>query len=359
MTVCIIGNGISGLTLAKALVGKNIYVDLFTQKKGLKINQSRTLGISKSNSDYFNKDITNIDKLLWKLKKIEIFSDNLKKEKLVNFVNNNDQLFSIIKNQELYKILEKSLLKNRFFSKKIFNNKNLSFINNYELIINCDYSHVLNKKYFSKKIVKEYNSSAYTTIIKHNKILNDTAIQIFTKRGPLAFLPISSNETSVVYSVHNSIDKKKVNIEELIYQYNSKYKNIKIEKINSFKLKSFTLRSYFHNNILAFGDLLHRVHPLAGQGFNMTIRDIKTLMKIINNRYELGLPLDSSVNEEFENILKHNNFIFSNGVDLIHEFFNIERKTKNSILSKSVQFIGKNPVVNKMFIRIADKGILF
>ena len=77
------------------------------------------------------------------------------------------------------------------------------------------------------------------------------------------------------------------------------------------------------------------------------------------NKYDLGLPLDSSVNNEFENSLKHKNFIFSNGIDLIHEFFNMERKIKNNILSKSVQFVGKNPTVNKMFTKIADKGILF
>ena len=184
-------------------------------------------------------------------------------------------------------------------------------------------------------------------------------MQIFTRRGPLAFLPISNNETSIVYSVHGSTDKKKENIEQLIKTYNFKYKINRMEKINRFELKSLNLRSYYHNNILAFGDLLHRIHPLAGQGFNMTIRDIKILTKIIGNRNELGLPLDSSVNEEFENTLKHKNFIFSNGVDLIHEFFNFERKTKSNILSKSIQFIGKNPSLNKVFTKIADKGILF
>ena len=53
MKVCILGNGLSSLTLAKALVNQNIYVELITQKKNLKIGQSRTLGISKSNIDFF------------------------------------------------------------------------------------------------------------------------------------------------------------------------------------------------------------------------------------------------------------------------------------------------------------------
>ena len=358
MRVCILGNGLSALTLAKALVNQNIYVDLLTQKKELKLNQTRTLGISESNTRFFNKNIINIEKFVWKLKKIEIFTDNLKKEKLINFENNNEQLFSIIKNDELHRVLEKSLSQNKYFKKKKSNNKDLSFINNYGIIINCNYDHTITKKYFNKKIVKKYNSIAYTTVIKHEKISNDIATQIFTKKGPIAFLPISNNETSIVYSIHNSIYKNKNNIEDLIKAYNFKYKINKIEKINSFELKSLNLRSYYHNNILAFGDLLHKVHPLAGQGFNMTIRDIKILTKIIKSRYELGLPFDSSINSEFENSSKYKNFIFSNAVDLIHEIFNIERKTKINILSKSLQFITGNPLFNKFLIKIADKGIV-
>ena len=87
-----------------------------------------------------------------------------------------------------------------------------------------------------------------------------------------------------MYSIHNSNDKKNENIEQLIKDKNFKYKIKNIEKINSFELKSLNLRSYYHKNILAFGDLLHKIHPLAGQGFNMTIRDIKILLEIIKKR---------------------------------------------------------------------------
>ena len=151
-------------------------------------------------------------------------------------------------------------------------------------------------------------------------------------------------------------------ISQVIYpkeQKNFNYKIRKVEKINSFRLKSLNLRSYYHNNILAFGDLLHKVHPLAGQGFNMTIRDIKVLSQIIKKRLDVGLLLDSSVSLEFQKKIKHKNFIFSNGIDLIHEFFNIERKIKNNILSKSVKLIGNNHLIKKVFTKIADRGILF
>ena len=83
MTICILGNGLTALTLAKALIKQNIYVDILYEKKNFNINKNRTIGISKTNTDYFNKNVINIKKFLWKIKKIEIFSDNLKKEKLL------------------------------------------------------------------------------------------------------------------------------------------------------------------------------------------------------------------------------------------------------------------------------------
>ena len=359
MTICIIGDGLTALTLAKTLVNQNIYVDVIPCNKNLEFSKNRTIGITKSNFDYFNKNIINIKKIGWKLKRIEIYSNNLKKEKLIKFENANEQLFSIVKNYKLYDILKKSLSKNKYLRFKLFKKLNYLFTEKYELIINCDYNNLITKKYFSKKTIKKYDSSAYTTIINHKKILNDTAIQIFTKKGPIAFLPISNDKTSIVYSVHNSFKKQNENIEELIRNENFKYKINGIEKISCFELKSLNLRSYYHNNILAFGDLLHKVHPLAGQGFNMTIRDIKVLLKIIQKKNDLGLPIDTSVNIEFENFLKHKNLIFSTGVDLVHDFFNIERKSKSSLLSKSVKMVSKLPSINRLFIKAADQGILF
>ncbi len=356
MRVCILGGGLSSLTLAKALVNRKIYVDVILTKKLTQLNKSRTLGISKSNVEFFNNEIIDIKKIIWKLKKIHIFSNNLNKEKLLKFENNKDQLFSIIKNYELCKLLEKNLKKNKYFKKIISEQKNF-FFHKYDIVINTDYFSPITKKYFYKKIVKKYNSFAYTTIIEHQKIINNTAIQIFTNKGPLAFLPISNEKTSIVYSVYNPKNNNIQKIKELIQKYNFKYKIEKINKMEIFELKSFILRSYYNKKFLAFGDLLHRVHPLAGQGFNMTIRDIQIFLKIIENKKVLGLPLDFSINSEFESITKAKNFMFANGIDLIHEFFNLERKINNNKLSKSIQYLGKIPIINKVFTNLADKGI--
>ena len=77
MTVCILGNSLTALTLAKALVNYKINVDMFFNKKNYKIIDTRTIGISKNNVDFFNSNIINIQKLIWNIKKIDIFSEKI------------------------------------------------------------------------------------------------------------------------------------------------------------------------------------------------------------------------------------------------------------------------------------------
>ena len=354
MKVCILGSGLTSLSLAKTLVQLGIQVDIFSKRKKKNFNKVQTLGISKSNIEFFNKNILNINKQLWNINEIEIYSENLKNEKILKFGSKNQQLFFTIKNSELFNNLFIQLNKNKLVKfKNNFNYHNFKK-DDYKLIFNCENNNLISKKFFYKKLNKNYNSSAFTTIIKHKKILNNfVASQIFTKIGPIAFLPLSETETSVVYSVKS---KQKIDLNNLIKKYNTKYEIHRIENSISFDLKSSSLRFYYHENILAFGDLLHRLHPLAGQGFNMSIRDIKEIYTLVKLKIDNGLDLDKSILSDFENITRHKNFLFSNGIDFIYEFFNFENKY-NIDFSKSVKFLGKNKIVNSFFTKFADNGI--
>jgi len=356
MKVCIIGDGLASLTLANVLINKDIFVDILSAKKNIPYDQSRTLGISKSNIDYFNNEITNIKKISWEIKKIKIFTEKKNDEELLKFDNKNNQIFSIIRNYKLQKLLFESLKKNKFI--KFKNNLN---INNskYKLVIICDPTHPYIKKYFSKKIEKNYKSFAYTTIISHKRIKNDTAFQNFTKNGPIAFLPLSNTETSIVYSLRSNKKKSILEMNDLVKKYNPIYSIKSLNDWNNFNLRSSSLRNYYKDNILAFGDLLHKLHPLAGQGFNMSLRDIKLLSDLIDEKINLGLDLDTSICEEFQKKSQSKNFIFLSGIDWIYELFNLESKINFSLLNNSINFIGNNKIVNKFLKSFADSGIRY
>ena len=356
MKVSILGNGLTSLTLAKMLVNEGIKVDIFSDGKKHKTNNTQTLGISKSNIDFFNDKILNIKKFLWEIHRIEIYNDNFKNGKILNFEKKKEVLFSIIRNFDLYNSLFTALKKNKLITFK----KNINYLSllkkDYNLIFNCDYNHPITKNFFYKRIEKNYESFAHVTTFKHKAIFkNHIASQIFTKKGPLAFLPLSSVETSVVYSAKGHKD---INLSAIIKKYNLKYKILKINKSINFPLKSSNLRSYYHDNIIAFGDLVHKLHPLAGQGFNMTIRDIKEINNLIIFKKEHGLDLDVSICSDFEKKTKNNNYFFSQGIDLIYEFFNFENKIDNSTLRKSIKFFGKNKIINNFFTKFADNGLI-
>ena len=355
MKVCILGDNLTSLALAKALVKKEIFVDIFYKKKNTQIDTTRTIGISKSNIDYFNKEILNIKKLLWPIKKIKIFTENSNNKEILKFEDQKDNLFSILQNQKIFNQLNTELKKNKFF--KFKKDIKLSSLN-CNLIINCDIRNEITKKFFSKKFEKKYDSIAFTTIIDHKKLsFNNEAIQIFTNDGPIAFLPISKEKTSIVYSARMKKNKTELEINKIINKFNPKYKIKKIHKVSKFELKSINLREYYKDNILAFGDLLHKIHPLAGQGFNMSIRDIKELLKIIDYKIKLGLPIDQSVCAKFQNNMKSKNFVFSEGINFIYEYFNSENKTGNDLIDSTARLIGGNKILNRYFKNIADIGL--
>ena len=91
----------------------------------------------------------------------------------------------------------------------------------------------------------------------------------------------------------------------------------------------------------------------------MTIRDIKILSEIIQNKIELGMQIDSSILAEFEKETKSKNFLFSNSIDFIYEVFNLDKKTQDKSFNQFLKIVGKNKALTKYFIKLADRGLSF
>jgi len=361
MNICLIGNGPTALVLAKILLSKNICVHHLIKSRKNRISKLRTIGISNTNVDYLEKFFPKLRNLGNPIKEIKIFNENNINKQILNFNYQNSIKFYVFKYQDLIKYFNKFLAKENniktFLSKK-FNTYSERFKKKYDIIIDTELNTQNSLKIFFSKINKDYNSTAYTTIINHDKINNNIARQIFTSHGPIAFLPLNENKTSIVISIKRSnkiIDKDK--ILDVIKKNNLIYKNINFNSFESFNLKFSMLRKYKSDNILAFGDKLHTIHPLAGQGFNMSIRDIKVLSKLIDEKIKYGLPINKIILEEFEDLVKHKNVIFSTGIDFIYEFFLIEKKFPKVISKNLFNFLNRNKTFNKFSELLADKGI--
>ncbi len=112
--------------------------------------------------------------------------------------------------------------------------------------------------------------------------------------------------------------------------------------------------------MILFGDALHVVHPLAGQGFNMVIRDLIKLEKILKNNINLGLDIGSSdILSEFSKETKSRNFAYSMGIDFIRNSFSLEKENFKNLRNVIIKKLNKNNFAKKIFYNIADKGFKF
>ncbi len=358
MKICLIGQNLTNLILASVFEEKKLNVDIYLNKKIQNTKTNRTIAVSSENFDYL-KILSKSKIIPWKSKEIKIFTENSQSKEILNFRKKNKEVFNLISYSKLYEIFLKKIKKSKFV--KMFHSDTshpniLKTIKKYDLVINSENKNFISNKFFTNKIKKNYQSRAYTFLINHRHKKNDVAIQVFTKFGPLAFLPLSNTKTSIVFSYKGRKieDERIVNI---FKKYNFFCSLKKIGKIEKFSLSFEMLRDYSHNNILAFGDLIHRIHPLAGQGFNMTIRDIKIISKIVNDKILLGLPIDLSVAKEFQSSTKHLNYLYGKAIDGIYEFFRLDSNINNSISEPIFRVLNKNSIFKKYTNILSDKGL--
>ena len=346
MKICLLGNNLTNLVLANILLKKKINVDIIYQSKSSSLkNTIRTIAISNENYKFLKENIKGISNFGWPTKKIKIYSTKNKSSELFEFENKNQSNFFLLKYSQLYNLVKK----NKFLKFISLKNYNLNIIKKlgYNLIINSEQNNPITKKYFQKRVEKNYKSLAHTVIIDHKKIENKIATQIFTKNGPLAFLPLSNTQTSIVYSNNSTKLMDKLSLLKIINNYNYQYKIINISKVESVGIKFLVLRDYFFKNILSFGDLIHRVHPLAGQGFNMTIRDIKSLSNILEENVKLGIDDGEIIAQKFQENNKHINFMYGLGIDTINSFFKLDNKLQNNLSEPIFKILKGNKFLNK------------
>ena len=128
-------------------------------------------------------------------------------------------------------------------------------------------------------------------------------------------------------------------------------------RINEYDLNFLISREYYHKNILNFGEGLHQIHPLAGQGLNMVIRDIKTLSGILKKNIELGLDLTPVLLKDFSEASKSYNFLFAKSIDLAEKYFSIKNELFSKLSDKLIKSVNKNFFLKDFLVNVADKGI--
>ena len=382
--ICIIGGGLTGLVTAISLSKLNCHIDLLAGNINQSLKSNRTVAISQNNYEFLNKQ--NIFKTkrkeLWPCSKMKLYTQNenkkiseifeinkenktkkvlylLENSKIIKLMLNkmkNIKSITIKKNAIVSEILDSGLLKSvKFKNKKI----------KYNLVIVCAGSNSnLVKNIFKKNFIKySYEEMSITTIVSHKLCKNNTARQIFLNDEILALLPISNTKTSIVWSVKKKLYKKNDLLlkKKLNFYLKNYLKKIKFQTKVQYQDLNFSVpNKYFKNRILLFGDALHAIHPLAGQGFNMTLRDLSSLEKTLSNKINLGLDIGSlDILSEFSDENKSKNFIFSTGINLVKNSFSFKNETFKNLRDMILTNLNKSNLAKDILLNLANKGLKF
>ena len=319
--IIIVGSGLVGMTLALMLSRqqyKVLILDKSSKKELLEVKDFRTSAISQGSSRIL-KEISIWNKIKNKAQPInEIYvSEGINSNEL-DFKSealNEGPLGYIIDNTYLKKIVFKELLESNFVkfvgevnikdikssasSATIFSNKG-NF--NAPLIVGADGRNSKTRFFANiKSFFYDYNQVAFVFNISHTLSHQSKALERFFPSGPLALLPMQNNNkksSSVVWTVDSQLKEKLLKNKNFSNEFEKKYAEAfgqitKTSKPTIYNLNVVSCYEYFKERVVLVGDACQAIHPIAGQGLNLGLRDSYHLAKIISESLELGLDIGS------------------------------------------------------------------
>ena len=209
-----------------------------------------------------------------------------------------------------------------------------------------------------KFISQNLNQTAFSINVKGEFKKQNHAFQIFTSSGPLAFLPYSHNQASLVWSLKNGskeLNYEKSKLESKVNEYFEKEIGaLKIENIETHKLNFLYAKKLYHGNTVLIGNIAHNIHPIAGQGLNLSIKDISLFVEVILKYTSLGYEVNNRMAfKEFDQLRKIDNAAYSFGTLALDKIL----KSKNTFLSMfanmGIKILDKNNLLKRKIIKNA------
>ena len=139
---------------------------------------------------------------------------------------------------------------------------------------------------------QDLEQHAIATLVKTDKPHQNTAWQIFGPT-PLALLPLAQRDTlSLIWSLPNDVaaEMKDLTAREFTVRLNQACERIAGEIIDVDRRMSFPLRQRLVSDfnplpwVLVIGDAAHTIHPLAGQGVNLGLEDVRAVDRVLRDR---------------------------------------------------------------------------
>lgn len=147
----------------------------------------------------------------------------------------------------------------------------------------------------------EYGQTALVTTVKSSLPHNNTAFERFTASGPLALLPVDTTHCAVVWTRTGEDAEALMSgseadfLAELQQCFGYKLGELSLAAPRrAFPLSLIRAEKMIAARTVIIGNAVHQLHPVAGQGFNLGLRDVVQLAEMIITRHEAGQDIGAA-----------------------------------------------------------------
>ncbi len=230
------------------------------------------------------------------------------------------------------------------------------------LLVGCDGASSPTREFAELEAeTASYRQRGVVAVVQTSRPHRETAWQRFLPGGPVAFLPLASGESSIVWSCDEDRALALMELGDGEFSAavgeasNGVLGKIKVRSRRaSFPLRRLHALNYCAAGIVLAGDAAHVVHPLAGQGANLGLLDAASLAEVLGAALAAGEgPGDLRVLRRYERWRKGDNLASLRALDGISQLFSNDIGVLAGIRRRGLRAVNATPMLKNRFMRHA------
>ena len=206
-----------------------------------------------------------------------------------------------------------------------------------------------------------YDQAAIVTTVGHERDHGGRAEEHFLPAGPFAILPLTGKRCSIVWTENAREAERIVALPdgefhaELEKRFGLRLGELTVAgPRRAFPLGLFTARTFIGDRLALVGDAAHIIHPIAGQGLNMGLRDVAALAEAVADAARLGLdPGGVDVLERYQRWRRFDTMMMGVATDGLNRLFSNHSDVLRFVRDVGLGMVERMPVLKRMFIREA------
>jgi 2-octaprenyl-6-methoxyphenol hydroxylase len=207
----------------------------------------------------------------------------------------------------------------------------------------------------------DYDQSGIVVTVGHERDHHGRAEEHFLPSGPFAILPLTGNRSSLVWTEKRTEAARIIALDgeefhgELERRFGLHLGEVRaLDKPRAFPLGYFVARSFIGDRLALVGDAAHVIHPIAGQGLNMGLKDVAALAEVVVEAARLGIdPGQTDVLERYQRWRRFDTMAMGFATNSLNFLFSNESTLLRTLRDIGLGLVDRAPPLKGLFIRQA------